>query len=402
MRVTFCAYDRPGYVGGPNAGLIRLLPELRQRGVDAQCLFLTFASDDDCPTIQALKSADVPYNATRYHETTELRIQWLLEQIKDNPPDILVPNLMPAAYFAARWCREAGISTIGVIRNVDGFYEGLLEEFAFGPSAFRQTAFVGVSAEGVEMIRQEQVGLAAIEQIPSPVIMPDESVDYDGGELRIAYSGRMVERQKQISRTVRAFCAAAENVPGTEYSLFGGGPDAGRAQAELDRCGKGLPVKMIGRINPPEMGAELMNHHCVALLSDYEGLPLALMEAMASGLVPIGLSSCRGVAELVENGVNGLLIDDAERDFADAVARLKDNPELFRRLSAASRDRIRTVSELDFVADKWLALFATVKGAEGSRHPLRIPVAFDLPPVNSKLASEDDREESPQKKETAA
>lgn len=391
MRVTFCAYDRPGYVGGPNAGIIRLLPELKRRGVDVRCLFLTFAPHGQCPTIRALEAAGVPCRSTRYHPSTGLRVRWLLKQLKESPPDIFVPNLMPAAYFAARWCRKAGIPTVGVIRNVDAFHEGFLEEFAFGRDDFRQTAFVGVSSEAVEMILGKAVPLAAVEQIPSPVIMPPARISYDGGPFRVIYSGRMVEKQKQVSRTVRAFCKAAEAVPDTEYALLGDGPDAAKITAELDRCGHGVPVRMAGRINSPDMPGELSRHHCIALLSDYEGLPLALMEAMAHGLVPIGLKRCRGVAELVADGVSGLLIDDPEKDLPEAIATLKKDPELFRRLSEAARERIKTVSELHVVADKWLGLFDAIKDAEGPRRPIRIPVRLGLPPCNSKVACEDDR-----------
>ena len=391
MRVTFCAYDRPGYVGGPNAGLIRLLPELKARSVKVLCLFLTFAPHGQCPTIRALEAAGIPCRSALYHPTTELRVRWLLLQIRENPPDIFVPNLMPAAYFAARWCRKAGITTIGIIRNVDVFHEGFLEEFAFGLEAFRQTAFVGVSAQAVEMIRKLPVPLAAAEQIPSPVFLPGETISYADGTFRVLSSGRMVERQKQVCRTVRAFCRAAELVPDTGFTLIGDGPDAEKVQAELDRCRQGLPVRIAGRINPLDMPDELKRHHCIALLSDYEGMPLALMEAMAHGLVPISLKHCIGAAELIQDGINGLLIDDAEKNLPQAVSLLKNDPELFKRLSMAARERIRTVSELGIVTEKWLSLFNSIKGAEGPRRPVRNPVRLNLPPCNPKVACEDDR-----------
>ncbi|MCG8553131.1 MAG: glycosyltransferase, partial [Desulfobacterales bacterium] len=186
-------------------------------------------------------------------------------------------------------------------------------------------------------------------------------------------------------------CRAAELLPDTRYTLIGDGPDAEKAQAELDRCRQGLPVRIAGRINPPDMPDELKRHHCVALLSDYEGMPLALMEAMAHGLVPISLKHCIGAAELIQDGINGLLIDDAEKDLPQAVSLLKNDPELFKSLSMAARERIRTVSELGIVTEKWFALFNSIKDAEGPRCPVRNPVRLNLPPCNSKVACEDDR-----------
>ena len=391
MKVTFCAYDRPDYVGGPNAGLIRLLPALKKGGVNVCCLFLVFAPHCHCPTIRSLEAAGISCRSHRYHPTTELRVRWLLRQLKENPPDIFVPNLMPAAYFAAPWCRKAGIPTIGVIRNVDAFHEGFLEEFAFGKKAFRQTAFVGVSTEAVRMIQKKTVPLAAVEQIPSPVIRPDRRIFYNGGAFRVVYSGRIVEKQKRVVRTAKAFCRSAEQVPETTYTMIGDGPEAERVRSVLNTLPLKLPVRMLGRVNPPDMPDELKRHHCIVLLSDYEGLPLALMEAMAHGLIPIGLKQCKGVAELIKHRKNGLLIQNPEKDLPEAIASLKNDPALFEQLSKASRECIKTISELHFVVEKWLTLFEKIRDAEGPRCPIRIPIRLNLPPCNPKVASEDDR-----------
>jgi len=391
MKVTFCAYDRPGYVGGPNAGLIRLLPALRALGVDARCLFLTFAPHGQCPTIRALESSGVPCRSARYHTTTEGRIRWLLAQLQANTPDIFVPNLMPAAYFAARWCKKAGIPTVGVLRNVDAFHEGFLEEFASKETKFRQTAFVGVSAEAVEMIHETKADFVAVEQIPSPVKIAESSIRFDGGDLNVIYSGRMVERQKRAGLTARTFCQAAKQVSRTNYTMLGDGPDMAKVKSELAAHDNGLPVRLAGRINSPDMAHELSKHHCVTLLSEYEGLPLAFMEAMAMGLVPIGVRGCRGVEELIEDGVTGILLDDPMADLPKAVARLKNDPELFAKLSKNARSHIKNVSALNLVADKWLRLFETIKDAEGPRRPLRQPIRLNLPPLNQKVACEDDR-----------
>ncbi|WP_371821102.1 glycosyltransferase [Chloracidobacterium sp. D] len=43
------------------------------------------------------------------------------------------------------------------------------------------------------------------------------------------------------------------------------------------------------------------------LLSDYEGLPIALMEAMATGLVPICTAMRSGIGQLVVDGVTGCM-----------------------------------------------------------------------------------------------
>jgi glycosyltransferase involved in cell wall biosynthesis len=326
-----------------------------------------------------------------YHATTERRVRWLLTQLIINTPDIFIPNLMPAAYFASKWCKKAGIPTVGVLRSVDSFHEGFLEEFAFGKPEFRQTAFVGVSSQAVEMIHKCPVEFTAVDQIPSPVNFPDHPTKPDSKTFGVLYSGRLVRRNKRIDLVTKAFCQAAKQVPGTNYTLLGDGPDRATVQSELANLGKGLPIQLPGRITSLNMANELSKHHCIVLFSEYEGLPLALMEAMAMGLVPIGVRGCIGVEELIKDGVTGILLDDPMVDFPKAVSRLKNDPELFAKLSKNARDHIKNISALDLIADKWLRLFNAIKHAEGPRRPLRLPLQLNLPPLNPKMACEDDR-----------
>ena len=68
-----------------------------------------------------------------------------------------------------------------------------------------------------------------------------------------------------------------------------------------------------------------------------EGIPVALMEAMASG-VPVVATRLSGIPELVEDGVTGLLVEPHDPDgLAAALERLLADDELAARLAAAPR-----------------------------------------------------------------
>ncbi len=391
MKATFCAYDRPNYVGGPNAGLIRLLPELKRRGLDVECLLLVFGDRHELPTLRALEAAGVPCRYTRYHDNTELRVRWLLEQMRENPPDVFVPNLMPAAYFASRWCREAGIPTVGVLRNVDDFHQGFLEAFASGDLRFRQTTFVGVARLCMDMIRHEAPYMEFCEQIPSPVLVPEQTVAHGANPFRVMYSGRLVLKSKRADLIAEAFCKSAREVEGTAYSILGHGPDRDKVEAVLEREGQGLDVTLVGRVDSTQMPEQILRHQCVVLFSEYEGVPLAFTEAMAAGVVPLATRGRGGVEELVEHERTGLYLDDPLRDLPKAVARLKNDPALYAELSANARKRASELAGLDKVADQWCALFARLQGTEGPRRRIADPLFLDLPPVNPKVAVEDQR-----------
>lgn len=80
---------------------------------------------------------------------------------------------------------------------------------------------------------------------------------------------------------------------------------------------------------------------CFVFPSVQEGLPVSLMEAMASG-VPVVCSRIRGNTDLIADGVEGLLVDPMdEAGFAQAVERLKRDPALRDRLREHAREKIR-------------------------------------------------------------
>ena len=78
-------------------------------------------------------------------------------------------------------------------------------------------------------------------------------------------------------------------------------------------------------------------------MSHQEGLPVALMEAMACGL-PVVCSAIRGNTDLIETGVTGLLAEKTPQSVAAAIQKMRDTPELREQAAAAAR---KTVKEFD-------------------------------------------------------
>jgi glycosyltransferase involved in cell wall biosynthesis len=77
------------------------------------------------------------------------------------------------------------------------------------------------------------------------------------------------------------------------------------------------------------------------LSSRYEGLPVSLLEAMASGVPPVA-TAVGGVPEVVTDGRDGLLVPAGQpAALATAIGRLLDDVDLRSRLGAAARERAR-------------------------------------------------------------
>lgn len=145
--------------------------------------------------------------------------------------------------------------------------------------------------------------------------------------------------------------------------LAGGGSDRHRRRA-VQRCSAlGLQdqVRFLGF--EPDMPGLLMRHRIAVLSSRYEGMPLALVEAMAAGCAVVG-SNVPGIRELLHDGIDGLLVEAGNPGaLADALQRLLEGPDEAARLASAGRAAALAQRSLELMTRRYDDLFAEL--AEG-------------------------------------
>ena len=134
--------------------------------------------------------------------------------------------------------------------------------------------------------------------------------------------------------------------------LVGDGPDQPQLTRLAARVGIGDRVHFSGRLTQEEVRDALRTATVVAAPSvptrsgRREGIPVALMEAMASG-VPVVASRISGIPELVEDGESGLLVEPRDAEgLANALERLLGDEGLRRRLGAAGRIKVQQEFDL--------------------------------------------------------
>ena len=88
--------------------------------------------------------------------------------------------------------------------------------------------------------------------------------------------------------------------------------------------------------NIPNAGAYCKKADIFVLVSDYEGLPMTIIEAMSQGL-PIVSSDVGGVHEIVKNGENGYVVSNESNVFADKIKNILKDEELYAHMSQASK-----------------------------------------------------------------
>lgn len=395
ITVSLCGYDKVEVVGGPAVWLTRFPAALREHGIDVRVRLLTWDEPEAGIVLQSLRNQKFDVSSHRFADT-QSNVRHFLNDISNSRPDIFVPNLVTPAFFASRWARASGIHSIGVLHSDDAFYRAIQEEFIFGKPQYAMSAVVCVSEELMRQISAKQPPNTLPVRIPYGVPTPSLAAHRSPGYLRIGFVGRLVEEQKRISEVARAFCRVTRELDGVEAIIYGDGPAQKNVEQIILAEGSTARVRLAGAVPSQQVQARLADEcDTIVLLSDYEGLPISLLEAMACGLVPVCLRIRSGVPELVQDGVTGLLVSDRQESFVRAIRRLRDSANLWSRMSRAARERVRAQSSMGATAERWVELFRTLNDRNTSRKGIRLPRYFWLPPVNPALAGEDHRIERP-------
>jgi colanic acid/amylovoran biosynthesis glycosyltransferase len=392
MKVTFCTYDGHNCINGINAWLRRLLPSLRDRGIESQVLFITWAKDEDCTTLPVLRQMGFQCHVALLPHYTESHVRWILQTIAADPPDIFVPNYMVPALYAARWIKAAGIPTVGVLHNDDLQYQGIQDQFVFGSSTYKLSAIVPVSQKLEQQVRSGNPQQIQICRIPCGVPFPTQSANPPVDKLKLVYVGRIAEEQKRISEVTQALCRAVREISGVEAVIYGSGPAEAFVEQILRTHGANLPIQFAGRIDSEQIQSYLAENHVLVLLSDYEGLPVALMEAMACGLVPICSYMESGIPELVTHEETGLLVHNRSDEFISAVLCLRENIALWKSLSKKARAKIETQYTHEACVENWEILLRELQAASTPMQVIKIPHRLKLPAKNLNLLTLDPRE----------
>jgi glycosyltransferase involved in cell wall biosynthesis len=158
-----------------------------------------------------------------------------------------------------------------------------------------------------------------------------------GADECLAVTIANYRRQKDYSTLLAAACRVRERDAPVRFAAVGQGPLEREVIAQHDRSGLGEAFILLGY--RPDALDVLAAADLFVLSSRQEGLPVALMEALALGL-PVVATDVGGIPEAVRDGVEGRLVP-AERpeELADAILGLASDPELRSRMATAATRR---------------------------------------------------------------
>lgn len=185
------------------------------------------------------------------------------------------------------------------------------------------------------------------------------AVERDASEpaLEILTVGRVVPVKGQ-SLLIESVAELAGRGVESRLTIVGDGPQLEPLRALAERLGVADRMTFAGAVGQDRIRDHYARAHVFALPSFAEGLPVVLIEAMATGL-PVVASRITGIPELVEEEVSGLLVVPGRgSDLTAALERLLCAPEERRAMGSAGRERVVREFDLDQTADELLAVFA--------------------------------------------
>ena len=199
------------------------------------------------------------------------------------------------------------------------------------------------------------------------------------GPLRLLFAGRLEHGQKGVLDLPAIDRALRDCGVERHWTIVGDGPDAARLRDAW--CGAG--VEWRGAMTRTTLLEAIADFDVFVLPTRVEGFPVALVEAMAAGLVPVVSDIRSGVPEIVDNGVNGYRLPIGDPGaFAGAIARLAGDRARLEAMSRAARRAIDARFDADRCAAAYHAMFARwrdLRRPHAARAPLPYGSRLDQP-----------------------
>lgn len=167
----------------------------------------------------------------------------------------------------------------------------------------------------------------------------------------ICFVGRLVERKNPFS-----LLRAMVGLPYT-LAIVGSGP----LREDLEKYAKerGVNVEFLGNLPNSELPKILNQHEIFILPSLYEGMPKALLEAMACGLPVIG-TDVDGIKGLIKHKENGFLCATDPKSIREAILKVMNDVELREKIGNQAQMTIKKNFSLNKILEKELSLYASL------------------------------------------
>lgn len=301
------------------------------------------------------------------------RLSRLYRELRRNKPDILHCWMVHSNIIGRVIGRTTSVPAIVVSRRSDRnggeIYTRMnrwLVDWSDGIIAVSEStrqaelAETGIDPSRVVMI-PNGIDMSVFTPQPAPKARKQlrETLGISDDHFLIGSVGRLTEA-KGYPDLLRAFQIVVQQRPEARLIIVGKGKlEAGlKSLAAVLKISEKVQFSGVRSDIPQLLNALDM----FAFSSHWEGMPNALMEAMAAGL-PCVATNVSAAPELINDGVHGLLVPPSNHQkLAEKLLAMINDPELRHRLAKAAQERIQTEFNLENTAAKTMALYEKIRG----------------------------------------
>ena len=348
MKLALIAYLH-GY-GGAERQIVLLANEMKARGHETHLVVLC---DNKSP--YKIEPSVIVHDLSGSEGNGKFRIMkrycLFKKEMQKIKPDITINYNLQGAYFSLLAGRKICGKILYSERSdpYDSHYSGLLGKVR-DITCNHLDAFVFQSEGAKEFFHLSSKQKAIV--IHNSVVVPQDKYPIPSArDNRIVTVGRL-HSQKNPQLLVDAFALIADKYPDLTLEFYGDGLLKEEIQSKINAMG--LTERVHLHASRKDIFNCIRTARLFVLTSDYEGMPNALMEAMALGL-PCISTDCRpgGARTLIESGKNGIIVPPRNVNaLAEKMKYMLENPREAE-LMAIEAYKIGTTHTNVVTFDKW-------------------------------------------------
>jgi len=239
-------------------------------------------------------------------------------------------------------------------------------------------ALIGISPEVTNLLKEINAS-CDVYTIPNAVLAESQALPILANPIQIIYVGRLEDKAKNVLILPEVINELKVIGINCMLTIVGDGPHRDELQKKIDEMNLNGSILVIGKVSRSKTLEMYKKAHFSLVPSNYEGFGLVVAESMASGVIPI-VSDIPVFKWLI--GVEGrtLLSPLKEsRGYAEIIARITNNPNLYKELQVDLRTRQRTYFSPTSTVNSYLRL---IDNLLGKHDPTRFsPIPFAKLPV---------------------
>ncbi len=303
----------------------------------------------------------------KHHAKNLFRAKKCIEFVDslDWEPDHFHSHFATASRFGAQYTSEYFQVPFTITTHAIDLYKESVAAYT-NKLIQRANRIITISEYNEEHIREQFAPDAPIDIVRAG-IRPEKFTPTDETEpYRVLTISRFVEK-KGLAYALEAVNIATEELPELKYHIIGSGELKPDLVQKTEQLGIEENVVFLDNVTDERLVTELDEARCfllpcvIAESGDRDGIPVALMEAMAMKTPPIS-TTVSGIPELIDHKKNGLLTEPKKpKATADAlVSLLKNNPE-WTAYAEQAREKVVSDFNIETEAEKLEAAFRAAR-----------------------------------------